>query len=145
MADILKNITDRLPGLVKEASFEGANIVLYTENQNFFLDDQGKVKEIVNDIKKRVELRADDRILASEEQVKKVIKEVIPEEAEVTDILFSKHRSIVVIEAKKPGMVIGKGCSILEENQSENSLGLPSSTFSCIKSKKQKVIERFVC
>jgi hypothetical protein len=115
MADILKNITDRLPSLVKEASFEGANIVLYTENQNFFIDDQGKVREIVNDIKKRVELRADSKILMDEEQVKKTIKEIVPEEAEVTDVLFSKHRSIVVIEAKKPGLVIGKGGSILEE------------------------------
>ena len=115
MADILKNITDRLPGLVKEASFEGANIVLYTENQNFFIDDQGKVREIVNDIKKRVELRADSKILKTEEEVKKIIKEVVPAEAEITDILFSKHRSIVVIEAKKPGLVIGKGGSILEE------------------------------
>src|SRR5574344_238572 len=115
MADILKNIAERLPGLVKDASFEGANIVLYTENQNFFLDDKGKVREIVQDIKKRIELRADSRILMDEESVKKTIKEVVPEEAELVDVLFSKHRSIVVLEAKKPGLVIGKGGSILEE------------------------------
>jgi predicted metal-dependent RNase len=39
----------------------GANIVLYTENQNFFLDDHGKFREIVQEIKKRVELRADPK------------------------------------------------------------------------------------
>ena len=115
MADILKNIAERLPGLVKDASFEGANIVLYTENQNFFLDDQGKVREIVQEIKKRIELRADSKILMDEESVKKTIKEIVPEEAELVEVLFSKHRSIVVLEAKKPGLVIGKGGSILEE------------------------------
>ncbi len=115
MADILKNIKERLPGLVKDAIFEGANIVLYTENQNFFLDDQGKVREIVQEIKKRIELRADSKILMDEESVKKTIKEIVPEEAELVEVLFSKHRSIVVLEAKKPGLVIGKGGSILEE------------------------------
>lgn len=115
MADILENITGRLPGLIKDAGFEGANIVLYTENQNFFLDDKGKIREIVQEIKKRVELRADPKILMDEESVRKTIKEIVPEEAELVDVLFSKHRSVVVLEAKKPGLVIGKGGSILEE------------------------------
>src|SRR4030043_419762 len=36
-------------------------------------------------------------------------------EAEITNIIFDTQRSIVVIEAKKPGMVIGKQGSILNE------------------------------
>lgn len=115
MLEILKNITDRLHGEVSEASFEGANIVLYTKNENFFKDDHGKIKEIVNDLKKRIELRADTKILTEKATVERVIKEVVPEEAEVTEILFDLHRSIVTIEAKKPGLVIGKQGSILED------------------------------
>ena len=115
MADILKNITDRLHGKVKEANFEGANIVLYTQNEDFFKSDGGKIKEIVNDIKKRIELRADSKLLKDKEETEKIIKEIVPSEAEITEILFDFHRSIVVIEAKRPGMVIGKQGSILEE------------------------------
>ena len=115
MGDILKNVKEKLPGLVKEAKFEGANIVLYTDNENFYKDDQGKVREIVGEIKKRIELRADTKILKDQEEVKKIIKEIVPEEAGVTDVLFSPHRSLVTIEAKKPGLVIGKQGSILEE------------------------------
>jgi KH/beta-lactamase-domain protein len=115
MADILKNITNRLDHKIKEANFEGANIVLYTENTNFFLEGEGKIKEIVNDIKKRIELRADSKILEDQETTSRTIKELVPTEAEVTDILYEPHRSIVVIEAKRPGMVIGKQGSILED------------------------------
>jgi predicted metal-dependent RNase len=61
--DILKTIKEKLPGEVSDASFEGANIVLYTENQNFLKDDRGKIREVVNEIKKRIELRADPKIL----------------------------------------------------------------------------------
>ena len=32
MADILKQIIEKLPGKIVDASFEGANIVLYTNN-----------------------------------------------------------------------------------------------------------------
>ena len=113
--DILKNITDRLPGLIKEANFEGANIVVYTDNEKFFKEGESKIKEIVNDIKKRIELRTDQKILPTQEAAEKTIRELIPSDAELTDIIFDFHRSIVVIEAKKPGLVIGKQGSILEE------------------------------
>ncbi|MFC1666104.1 beta-CASP ribonuclease aCPSF1 [Nanoarchaeota archaeon] len=113
--DILKNIKEQLHGNITEANFEGANIVLYTNNENFFKDDKGKIREIVNKIKKRVELRADQKILPKKEEIEEKIKEIVPKEAELTNIIFDFHRSIVVIEAKRPGLVIGKGGSILEE------------------------------
>jgi len=117
--DILKTITERLERKVKEASFEGANIVLYTDNEKFFKEGESEIKKIVNEIKKRIELRADDSILLSEEKAEKKIREIVPKEAEITNIIFDKHRSIVVVEAKKPGMVIGKQGSILNEIKRE--------------------------
>ena len=115
MTDILKNIKEQLSAKITDANFEGANIVLYTDNENFFREGEGKIKEIVEQIKKRVELRADPKILLSQEEAKKEIKKIVPEEAEITDILFDDHRSIVVIEAKKPGLVIGKQGSIFSD------------------------------
>jgi KH/beta-lactamase-domain protein len=114
--DILKNITERLKNQnITDASFEGANIVLYTNDERFFKEGESKIKEIVNDIKKRIELRADSKILRSQENVDKKIREIVPQEAEITNILFDIQRSIVVVEAKRPGLVIGKQGSILEE------------------------------
>ncbi len=116
MTDILKDITKELPkSVVSSANFEGANIVLYTDSPNFFQEGEGQIKEIVNKIKKRIELRAEDKLLESIEKTEKIIREVIPIEAELTNILFDQPRSIVVIEAKKPGLVIGKDGSLLRE------------------------------
>ncbi len=119
MADILKNIKEQLNTKLTEANFEGANIVLYTDNENFFKEGEGKIKEIVEQIKKRVELRADPKILPSTEDTEKKIRKIIPEEAEITDLFFDYHRSIVVIEAKKPGLVIGKQGSIFSDIRQE--------------------------
>ncbi len=115
MTDILKHIKDKLHSSITEANFEGANIVLYTDNENFFKEGEGKIKELVNEIKKRIELRADQKILQDQEKVKEDIKRIVPLDAEITNIIFDFHRSIVIIEAKKPGMVIGKQGSILDE------------------------------
>jgi len=117
--DILKTITDQLHGKITEANFEGANIVLYTDNENFFKDDAGKIREIVNQIKKRVELRADAKILPDQEKVREKVMQMIPAEAEITNLIFEPARSVVTIEAKKPGLVIGKQGSILDEVKRE--------------------------
>ncbi len=113
--EILKTITDKLQTDITEAGFEGANIVLYTNNENFFKTGEGKIKEIVEQLKKRIELRADKSIILDEKKTEEEIKKIVPVEADITNIIFDFPRSIVIIEAKKPGMVIGKHGSILEE------------------------------
>jgi hypothetical protein len=113
--EILENIKERLHGQVKEANFEGANIVLYTDNEKFFKEGESTIKSIVDEIKKRIELRADTKILMDKDETEKAIRKIIPEDAEIEDIIFDIQRSIVVIEAKRPGLVIGKGGSILDE------------------------------
>ena len=113
--DILKSITEELPKCIVDAGFEAANIVLYTNDADFFKESEPKIKELVNKFKKRIELRADEKLLLTQEKTKKVIEETVPVEAELTNIIFDQPRSLVVIEAKKPGLVIGKQGSILQE------------------------------
>lgn len=115
MADILKDVQKELPKVISSASFEGANIVLYTEDMDFFIDNKGLIKELVGKFKKRIELRADSTLLKTEAETEKIIRETVPTDAELTNILFDPQRSIVVIEAKRPGLVIGKDGIILKE------------------------------
>ena len=117
--DILKNITEQLHGEITDAEFEGANIVLYTANAKFFREGEPKIKEIVDQVKKRIELRADQKILSDQSETEKEIKKIVPEEAEITDLIFDNQRSIVIVEAKRPGLVIGKQGSILDEIRSK--------------------------
>ncbi len=114
--DIIKEILSQLPKeKINEAVFEGANIVLYTKDKDFFLNDQGLIKKVVNDIKKRVELRPDPSLCLDMEKAEKKIKELITEEAGVDKIIFDPQRSQVIIEAEKPGLAIGKAGETLHE------------------------------
>ena len=115
MPDILKSIKDEIPAAVTDAIFEGANIVLYTDDKEFFKNGERRIKEIVDKIKKRIELRADQKILATQDDTENTIRELVPQEAEIANIIFDVQRSIVIIEAKKPGLVIGKRGSILSD------------------------------
>ncbi|MBI2576743.1 beta-CASP ribonuclease aCPSF1 [Candidatus Woesearchaeota archaeon] len=116
MTDIIKEILKDLPEKsISEAVFEGANIVLYTKDKEFFLNNNGLIKRAVDNIKKRVELRPDPSICMDSEKAEKEIKSIIPEEAGIANVLFDPQRSIVVIEADKPGLAIGKQGLFLHE------------------------------
>ncbi len=115
MVDILKTIKEELPRVISDATFEGANIVLYTDDKEFLKNSEAKIKEIVSKIKKRIDLRADKSILLSEEETERTIRALVPEEACITNIIFDIQRSVTIIEAKKPGLVIGKQGSILND------------------------------
>ncbi len=109
MTEILDEILKDLPhGKISDAGFEGANIVLYTKDKAFFFDNNGIIKDIVNKIKKRVELRPDPSITHDREKAEQEIREIIPEDANIDQIIFDPQRSIVIIEAEKPGVAIGK-------------------------------------
>lgn len=120
MTDILDSIMKEFPkGSVSSAIYEGANIVLYTENKDFFLTGEEKIRGLVDKFKKRVELRAEQSILMAEEKTRTFIEGLIPQEAEIVNIIFDIQRSIAIIEAKKPGIAIGKGGELLQTIKKE--------------------------
>ena len=95
MLQILKEVLDNIPKSknISNSGFEGANIVLYTKDREFFLDNEGIIKGIVDKIKKRVELRADPSIALDVENAEEKIKQIIPKEAKVAEIVFDPQRN----------------------------------------------------
>lgn len=125
MTDIIKEILKELPeDKISEACFEAANIVLYTKEKSFFLNNEGSIKKIVDSIKKRIELRPDPSITMETEAAEKKIRELIPSEAVIDNIIFDVQRSIVIIETEKPGVAIGKQGSLLRDIR-EQTLWIP--------------------
>ncbi|MBI4448190.1 beta-CASP ribonuclease aCPSF1 [Candidatus Woesearchaeota archaeon] len=117
MGDILNEILSHLPdnAEISLSCFEGANIILYTKSEEFFLNNQGIIKGIVDKFKKRIELRPDPSLSMDMEKAEKMIREILPQEANITSIIFDPQRSHVIIEAEKPGLVIGKAGELLKE------------------------------
>jgi len=140
MAKILEEVTNLLPKDVKisDIVFEGANIVIYTKDKEFFLNNNGTIREIVDSIKKRVELRPDPSLCMGMEKAEETIKKIIPEDAKVANILFDAQRSVVVIEAEKPGLAIGKSGETLKEIK-QKTLWVP--TVQRTPSIRSKIIE----
>lgn len=126
MADILSEIVNKLPkdAEISNSSFEAANIILYTKNKEFFLDNRGEIKKLVSDYKKRIELRPDPSISMDMEKAEVIIRETIPEEAHVDNIIFDAPRSTVIIEAEKPGSAIGQAGEFLRTIR-EKTLWVP--------------------
>lgn len=114
---ILEEVLSQIPNKSKVSisGFEGANIILYTKDKEFFLEGSAIIKNIVNNIKKRIELRPDPSITMDMEEAKKKIESLLPSEAGVGQIIFDPQRSIVIIEAEKPGLVIGKQGELLRQ------------------------------
>lgn len=117
MADIKAEVLEHLPkdAEISSCNFEGANIILYTKSKEFFLDSGTTIRDVVNVIKKRVELRPDPSIVLDMEKAKEMIVKIMPEDAKVSNIIFDPQRSQVIIESEKPGLAIGKSGDILKE------------------------------
>jgi len=118
---ILDQILKKVPhdAMITSTSYEGANIVLYTKNKTFFLHGGDIIRQLVDEFKKRIDLRADSSLRLDAEKTEQLIRETIPAEAEITQILFEPARGIVTIESKKPGLAIGKDGENLKKIKDE--------------------------
>ncbi len=108
---IAEEVKEGLPkeASVTDVSFEGAEIAIYTSSKEFFCKNEEVVKELVMKLKKRIVIRPDPSITIDQDQAIKIIEESVPKEAGIKYIVFEPAFGRVVIEAEKPGLVIGKG------------------------------------
>ena len=87
---------------------EGPELGVYTRNPLYFLENDAAVASIAAALRKRISIRSDPSILTPPEHAREVITATAPEEAEIKDIQFVPEMGTAFIEAKKPGLVIGK-------------------------------------
>ncbi|HLD85746.1 MAG TPA: beta-CASP ribonuclease aCPSF1 [archaeon] len=114
---VLSQIKEELPknAGITEMLYEGSEIILYTEDKEFFKNCTPQIKEIVKKVKKRIEVRADPSLVLSEEKTEELIRKAVPQDAGIKDIYFEPEFAKVVIHAEKPGLVIGKSGETLLE------------------------------
>jgi KH/beta-lactamase-domain protein len=117
LADLKDMIIQNLPSDVNITAieFEGPEIALYSKNPKVLLESREIVKEIAKKLRKRLVIRSDPSVRLPQEETQKIIMELCPEEAGVTAISFDPNVGEVIIEAKKPGLVIGRGGLTLKQ------------------------------
>ncbi len=100
---------------VTRIEYEGPTLAVYTKRPEILVDQSSLIADIVNVIRKRIVIRSDPSVRLPESDAEKKAREIVSAEAEVTDINFDPSLGEIIIEAKKPGLVIGKNGMILQE------------------------------
>lgn len=100
---------------VTRVEYEGPMLAIYAKKPEILIEQGTIIADIVNVIRKRIVVRSDPSVRLPEKEAEKIANEIIPPEAEVTDISFDPSLGEIIIEAKKPGLVIGKNGAVLQE------------------------------
>ncbi|HTY53287.1 MAG TPA: beta-CASP ribonuclease aCPSF1 [Methanomicrobiales archaeon] len=117
--DRLRDLKEKIDGIVpagisvSQVEFEGPELVIYTEDPKKFADQADLIKILARDLRKRIVVRP--TILEEPEKASGRIHEVVPGTAGITDLFFDADTGEVLIEAEKPGVVIGKNGATLRE------------------------------
>lgn len=110
---ILKHIP--VEAEIARIEFEGPNIAIYTKKPDILVDQSYIVSDIAKVIRKRIVVRSDPSIRLNEAEAERIIRSMVPIEAEISDINFDPIIGEVIIVAKKPGLVISKNGVILQD------------------------------
>lgn len=115
--ELKRKVQSKLPPDINVTGleFEGPELVIYTDDPKRLADDGEIIRSLAKDLRKRVVVRPDLKVLADPEMAKNKIQEVVPKEAVLTDYYFDGETGEVVIEAEKPGLVIGRHGATLRE------------------------------
>ena len=100
---------------ITEILYEGPEISVYSKNENFIGNDHAEIKNLVKKLRKRIVVRSDPSIRQDNDETVAILKKIIPEEADITKIMFNENLGEVIIESSKPGVAIGKAGEKLKE------------------------------
>ena len=100
MATILTSIPK--DANVTKIDYEGPRIALYTDKPRFLMENNDIISNLVNKIKKRIVIRTDEKIRKSEEDARKILDSLVPDEAGLEATFFDTATGEVSIEVKRP-------------------------------------------
>ncbi len=119
--EISQYILEQVPkkAEVTRIEYEGPSLAVYAKKPEILVGQSSVIADIVNIIRKRIVVRSDPSVRLPEKDAERITREIVAPEAEVTDVNFDPSLGEIIIEAKKPGLVIGKNGVILQEIISE--------------------------
>ena len=100
---------------VSEVEFEGADLAIYTREPKKFADNGDLVRNLAKKLRTRVVIRPDPSVLMEQDETIEKIKYIVPTDANISNYYFDLDTGEVLVEAEKPGIVIGKQGETLRE------------------------------
>ncbi|MCP4764295.1 MAG: beta-CASP ribonuclease aCPSF1, partial [archaeon] len=107
---IQKEIIESIPPEIKltKVEFEGPEIAIYSKNSKVLVDDSDILRVLAKKMRKRIVIRSDPEVRMEKDEAVDFIQNLVSTEADITKIFFDENLGEITIEAKKPGLVIGK-------------------------------------
>jgi hypothetical protein len=117
LKEIREEVKKEIPAtvVITDIELEAAVLVIYTKHPEKFAEDEDLVRRLAKKLRKRVVVRPDPSVLANIEKADKTVRDLVPAEAEITDLYFEPDIGEVMIEARKPGLVIGRHGTTLND------------------------------
>ena len=90
LEEIRERIVEKLPENIQLAKieFEGPEVVIYTKNHEMIADSGDIIRTLAKDLRKRIIIRSDKSVLMEPDDTIKAVEEIVPIEAEITNISF---------------------------------------------------------
>ncbi|MFP8958600.1 beta-CASP ribonuclease aCPSF1 [Natrialbaceae archaeon A-CW3] len=116
-SDLHKRVRNKVPSQldVSDVQYEGPDLVIYTETPREFAKDGDLLGQLARSLRKRISIRPVPGTQSSISEAEQIIHDVVPDEANVHDLEFHSTTGEVLIEAEKPGLVIGRRGSTIRE------------------------------
>lgn len=115
--ELLDQVREYLPPEVSvdEIRFEASDIVIYTDTEDFLVDNSETVRKMASELKKRIEVRPSSKLFKDPSVAKEKAEELISPDSGLDEIILQPSLGKMIIRAENPGAVIGKNGSGLQE------------------------------
>ena len=123
LTEIKNKAKDIIPdGIPYTVDLEAGTISIITPTPEAFADQSNSLTvKLAKAVRRRIVIRPDPSILSTEEEVLERVRDIVPEEAGITNIWLDPALAEVTIECNDPAQAIGqKGSNLVELR---NSLG----------------------
>ncbi|NCO84786.1 MAG: beta-CASP ribonuclease aCPSF1 [Candidatus Huberarchaeum crystalense] len=113
---MINEVEKRIPAnVVHEITYEGAEIVVYTHNKDFFLNNEPIISQIVSELRVRVFVRAAPSLCKTIEEAETIIKKIVPDEVVLSHIHFEPEMSIVYLDVLHPELFYANAAQLIKE------------------------------
>ncbi|MBT61573.1 MAG: beta-CASP ribonuclease aCPSF1 [Euryarchaeota archaeon] len=94
---------------------EAGNIAIVTTDPNRILRADGLLAKLSNKVKRKIVLRPDASIMKPINEATEIVKQIIPESADITHIYFDACFREITVQCKSPGDAVGRRGANLQE------------------------------
>ena len=104
---IMSNILQSIPkeADVVKIDYEGPRIAIYTKNPRYLMEHNDIISKMVNLIKKRIVIRTEESIRKPEEEARRLLLQLVPKDADLSNTFFDTATGEVSIEVKRPWLL----------------------------------------